>query len=155
MVVHTFAPDHQPCFLSERGEAMGHALAYGARRLLNRAIPWPPLLSDLEQARFLCKQHRQHVQVLDMYLQVTVDVPNQLLENIYFDLPNYYATAARRKLARERTFSSDDLTCELQELFGDEDDGPATLGVLNLDTAIAADGELRAGQDATESKVNT
>ena len=26
----------------------------------------------------------------------------------------------------------------LEELFGDEDDGPATLGVLNLDTAIAA-----------------
>ncbi|CDO74638.1 hypothetical protein BN946_scf184822.g1 [Trametes cinnabarina] len=51
MVVHTFAPDHQACFLSTRGEPMGYALADGAHRLLHEEIPWPNHLAELEQSR--------------------------------------------------------------------------------------------------------
>ncbi|CDO74639.1 hypothetical protein BN946_scf184822.g2 [Trametes cinnabarina] len=117
MVVHTFAPDHQACFLSMRGEPMGYALADGAHRLLHEEIPWPDHLVELEQSRFVCDQGDGFVRVVDLYLQFTLDIPNSLLENIYFDLPNYFATHARRAMGPDCWSLWDDLDGELNGLF--------------------------------------
>ncbi|KAI0631940.1 hypothetical protein C8Q77DRAFT_1122855 [Trametes polyzona] len=70
MVVHSFAPDHQSCYLSARGERMGHALAIGTQRILEATIPWPDrTMADV--MRFSCVQRGAMVRVFDMYQTFT------------------------------------------------------------------------------------
>ncbi|OSC99262.1 hypothetical protein PYCCODRAFT_1373452, partial [Trametes coccinea BRFM310] len=117
MVVHTFAPEHQSCFLSNCGAPMGYALAHGAQRCLLEAIPWPDHLADSDVPRFSCRQGDGIVRVFDRYLQLALDIPNELLENIYFDLPNYFATHARRLVVGDVWSLWEDLDGELEGLF--------------------------------------
>ncbi|KAI0374721.1 hypothetical protein BV20DRAFT_1079884, partial [Pilatotrama ljubarskyi] len=128
MVVHTFAPDHQNCFLSPRGEKMGNALAIGARRVLEASLPWPDFAYAPDVTRFTCVQRGALVRIYDMYLKVTLDIPNHALENIYLVLPNYYAVHVRRYFRRSRP-SVDMLDGELAALFAPNRSAPEESGM--------------------------
>lgn len=135
MVVHTFAQDHQTCYLSARGERMGHALAIGACRILEAAVPWPnPMRADV--TRFTCIQRGAMVRIFDMYLSLAIDIPTRMLGNIYLDLPNYYAVNVRRYFRADVQFSLDELNGELACLFRTQN-CPKKLAHLELNAVSA------------------
>ncbi|OJT08771.1 Retrovirus-related Pol polyprotein from transposon 17.6, partial [Trametes pubescens] len=120
-VVAQKSPDHQACFLhDDDADTMGCALQRGVLRHLEREYPWPE--SDIEHfcSRRFCAFRREHaVRVKDMYLGIVVDIPIYLLENVSFDLLNFYARAAQRVYA-PKPFTNDDLKGELRQLFRHE-----------------------------------
>ena len=130
MVVHSFAPDHQSCFLHPEGEQMGHALATGARRVLEREVPWPQI-DPPDLWRYNAKQLGRYVRVYDMYISMALDIPLEVLENVYLDLPNYYAVHVRR-LFRRSAFSLLDLEGELVDLFAVQEEPMLTLNAMEL-----------------------
>lgn len=117
MVVHTFAPEHQSCFLSRDGERMGSALAIGAQQVLECEIPWPGL-DPPDLCRFTVKSMGYNIRIYDMYLSTALNVPAKVFENIYLDLPNYYAVQVR-KYFRRPWFSLRELEGELKVIFAD------------------------------------
>ncbi|EIW62206.1 uncharacterized protein TRAVEDRAFT_115206, partial [Trametes versicolor FP-101664 SS1] len=134
-VVHQFAPEHQQCFLSSTGECMGYALADGAARILEDEVPWPPFAPG-GSPRYEAWQISGSVRVIDHYLDISIDIPDVLLENVWFDLPNFYARHARRRLVPS-SFSQEDLEGELDVLFAPCDE----LVLLELCAAAVAAGD--------------
>ncbi|KAI0328361.1 hypothetical protein GY45DRAFT_1347202 [Cubamyces sp. BRFM 1775] len=115
-VVQQHCQDHQQCYLSTEGTCMGNSLAIGATRCLEREVPWPDRESDPIGVRFIAQQYEGYVRLSDLYLNLHSDIPNSVLENVYLDLPNYYACLAHRRL-NPRRFDLDDLEGELSRLF--------------------------------------
>ncbi|KAI0362887.1 hypothetical protein BV20DRAFT_905660, partial [Pilatotrama ljubarskyi] len=116
MCVQLYCQSHQHCFLSEAGTRMGHALAKGVARHLERAIPWPDHLMQPVGVRFLAQQHEGYVRLTDLYLDLQSDISNHILENVYVDLPNYYARLVQKRMGAA-AFGTDDLRGELLGLF--------------------------------------
>ncbi|KAL7279389.1 hypothetical protein ACG7TL_007230 [Trametes sanguinea] len=143
-VIAQKSPDHQSCFL-RRGDAepMGHALQLGVLHCPECDVPWPDIVdaSSYRAPHFDAFTLDGCVRVWDKYLEVVIDVANELLENIYFDLPNYYSHAVQRAFASWH-FDVFDLQGELVVLFGpvDQRSSPQTpvqlaLGVVGVQSA--------------------
>ncbi|OJT15961.1 Transposon Tf2-12 polyprotein [Trametes pubescens] len=116
MCVQMHCQSHQQCFLSSEGTTMGHALAKGAARTLEREVPWPDSIMNPIGLHFLAQQREGYVRISDLYLDLHSDISNSVLENTYMDLPNFYACLVQRCLGASR-FELQDLRDELRGLF--------------------------------------
>ncbi|TFY69679.1 hypothetical protein EVJ58_g270 [Rhodofomes roseus] len=119
---------------------LGPALASEVREALSRLIdtPGPDDLDWPGGTRFATVQRHGYVELHDLYLAFELYIPNELLENAYLDLRNWYAQVLRREL-RPAAFDLDDLEGELPMLF----ETPSNVPLCVVDTLFRSYTELQ------------